>query len=284
MRVVFHAGVHKTGTTSVQRALQAHAPALAPVAMIQTRSRNLPFSDAAIAARAYSADPGPHTLRRLTLSLDHWADRLLPQAHQAILCSCEDFCGHIPSRYGLTDYRAAQTILPELAASLHRRFGPALDLHLLITTRAAEPWLRSIHWQLAKHHELTLKRRRFLKLHAVAADFGAVLTPLHAALGPVPLHVAPLEGLSPRRLGPVEALYDLAELPDALRATLSPLPAANASPPQDLADAFIDLNRSGLPVAEIGRIKGDMIAFAEALHRPSGGPSGEADTDADTEG
>jgi len=265
MRVVFHAGFHKTGTTSVQRALQAHAPLLEPHALIQTRSRNLPFSEAAIAARAHSADPGPQTLHRLALSLDHWAERLTPLPGQAILCSCEDFAGHIPFRYGLKDYRSAEAILPEVAASLKRRFGPALDLQVLFTTRAAEPWLRSIHWQLAKHHELRLKQRRFSKLFAGAADFAAVLEPLAARLVPFPLHVAALESLSPRRLGPVEALYDLIPLTEALRARLEPLPPANTSPPQDLADAFIELNRSGLPVEEIGRIKGDMIAYAGSL-------------------
>ena len=88
----------------------------------------------------------------LQARLGDWISRVPLRPGQCLLASSEDFSGHMPGNRKVADYGAAPAIAHSIVAALHRQFGPALDLTLLYTTRQAEPWLRSIHWQLAKHH------------------------------------------------------------------------------------------------------------------------------------
>ena len=259
--VIFHAGFHKTGTTSLQAALHLHAPRLAPGFAVQTRASSPALRAAADAARDLSAFPSPETTAHLNQSLGHWAARL-PTA-QGVLVSCEDFAGHMPGRPGVTDYRAAVPITAAIRAAL-RRHRPHHRLTFLFTTRAAAPWLRALHWQLSKHDDLTLGPNRFARAHAAAADFAALLAALRKGMPEVAILEADLESLAQRRLGPVEALYDAARLPQSLRDRLPAPPHANQSPRPDLARLFVKLNRSDLPRPEIRRLKRDMLA-AEGL-------------------
>lgn len=260
--IIFHAGFHKTGTSSLQAALRLHATALAPLCAIQTRASHPALLYAAEAARAFSIDPtrGPELATALML----WTRSLALQPGQALLVSSEDFAGHMPGRYGLPDYRAAIPIAQAIKAALSRTHSH-LPLSLLYTTREAEGWLRSIHWQLSKHPEMRQGTRRFARSHAEAADFTGLIGRLCEALPDVPVHMADLADLSQRRLGPVEAMYDLAGLPDSVRAGL-PVPVrANRGPPHDLARVFVTLNRSDLPRDEIRQMKQNMLAADNLL-------------------
>lgn len=261
--VIFHAGFHKTGTSSLQAALRLHGPALDPLFAVQTRATCPALLAAADAARDFSADPTPQSATRMASHIDLWASGLTLRAGQGLLVSCEDFAGHIPGRFGVPDYRAALPIATALRSAL-RRHLPGRPLTFLFTSREPHSWLRSIHWQLSKHDELTLGPRRFARAYAAAADFAPLLSSLRAALPDTPLHEADLASLAPRRLGPVEAIYDAACLPDDLRACLPVPPHANATPPHDLARVFVKLNRSDLPRPEIRRLKREMLA-AETL-------------------
>ncbi len=87
-----------------------------------------------------------------------------------------------------------------------------------------------------------------------------MLTTLRAGLPDTPVTEAALADLAPRRLGPVEAIYDVAGLPDVLRASLPVQPLSNRAPTHDLARVFVTLNRSDLPRDEIRRMKRDMLA------------------------
>ena len=265
MRIVLHVGFHKTGTTSLQIALAAHQPALSPFAHIETLRLPGKLMGATEAARAFSRDPQAFGLASVSQAMTVWVASLPDPKGGRILVSSEDFAGHMPGRFGLTDYRAAVQTVPAAVAALRDRFSGA-NIRVLATTRLAEPWLRSLHWQLSKHPELMLKQRRFCKDFASAADFGAVLEPLGAALaGQATLHRVALEGISARRLGPVEALYDLADLPAALLASLEPLPARNVRVTDGLADQFVRLNRAKLPSEELRDAKSAMQGMMQAL-------------------
>lgn len=262
--IVFHAGFHKTGTTSLQTALHRHATALSPVFAIQTRSSSPRLLTAADAARDCSADPGPHTRRALTDSLTDWATHLALAPGQGLMVSCEDFAGHIPGRPGVADYRAALVVLPAVRDAL-RRHLPRHPLSFLFTTRDAAAWLRAIHWQLSRHDDMTQGPNRFARSFAAAADFASLLRRLRALMPDVTIGDADLADLAPRRLGPVEAIYDAANLPQTLRDTLPAPPHVNRTPPHNLARVFVKLNRSDLPRPEIRRLKREMLAAEHIL-------------------
>lgn len=270
MRVVFHAGFHKTGTSSLQAALRAHAPALRDLMHVATRSGSPAFTAAAEAARALSIDPSAPAREVLCQRLEAWTAALPDLGGRWLVASSEDFAGHMPGRFGLPDYRAAGQVMPLVVAALERAF-PGAEVRLLYTVRAAEPWLRSLHWQLAKHPELRLKARRFCKDYAAAADFAAVLDPLEAALaGRAAVIRVPLEEVAARRLGPVEAVYDLIDLPEVRRAALPVIPMANVAPPIGLADQFVTLNRAGLSPEALEQSKADLALLMRAF------PAGDA--------
>lgn len=264
MRILLHGGFHKTGTTSLQAALVAHRPILAARMQIETLRRNPGLLQATEAARAFSVDGDRPALDR---ALQGWVAGLSVAAGQDLVISSEDFAGHMPGRFGLVDYRAAVVTLSAVVQALGARFLGA-EITVLLTTRAAGPWLTSLHWQLAQHPELTLKQRRFCKDFAAAAQFDAVIQPLRPALSDrARLEVVPLESLVGGRLGPVEAVYDLMGLPAALRDSLPIPPRKNSRVAEGLADQFVLLNRAKLPVDELVRAKTAMQGVMLSLER-----------------
>ena len=260
LRVVFHAGFHKTGTTSLQDSLAAHAAALAPDIQVQTRKTSAALSCAADLARDWSVTRDGAATARLAAALDLWAAGLNLSPGQTLLASSEDFAGHMPGHRGLSDYSAAPALARAVTHALRARFGPGLDLHFLYTSRLPEPWLRSIHWQLAGHPMMEMGAGKFARRFARAADFGPLLQAIRAAVPGVGVTAQALESLTARRLGPVSAIYDLAGL-DATG--LPPIPATNQRPPHDLADAFVALNRAGIPPKLLAQMKRGLIALSD---------------------
>lgn len=263
--IVLHVGFHKTGTTSVQSSLAAHATALADLAHIETLQLTKGLKKATEAAREYSRFAG---VMGLQAGMQAWVSGLPDLGARHLLVSSEDFAGHMPGRFGLLDYRAAVKTVPAAVAALRARFA-GVKVVVLVTTRAAEPWLHSLHWQLAKHPFLMLKQRRFCKEYASAADFDSVIKPMTATLaGLATVSVQSLESLTTRRLGPVDAVYDLAGLPDPLRDSLAPVPVQNRQVLDGMADQFVRLNRAKLPPDELRRAKSAMMGLMEGLDSP----------------
>ncbi|MFZ9199408.1 MAG: hypothetical protein ACO22Z_08675 [Paracoccaceae bacterium] len=267
MRIVLHAGFHKTGTTSLQVTLDAHRGALAGFAHFETPHGTPHLSRAAEAARGFCLTGDA---RALAQGMRDWVARLPPLEGRHLVVSSEDLVGHIPGRFGVTDYRAAVTTVPAAVAALAERF-PGAEVVVFLTTRAAGPWLWSVHWQLALHPELMLKQRRFCKDFAPAADFDAVIAPLRAALqGRAVLHHASMESLLGKRLAFVDALYDLIALPDALRQGLVPTGAHKRRSVEGLADQFVMLNRAKLPPEELDEAKMAMRSVMRMLEGEEG--------------
>lgn len=247
-RIVLHPGFHKTGTTSAQAALAAHAAALAPVALCLALSGSDPLLRlAATEARRFSTGRRP-ALARMQQALALWLADLRLAPGQALILSAEDFAGHMPGDRGVTDYRAAAPLARALAGALRDRF-PGADITLVYGTRAPQGWLASLHWQLAKHDAMTDDAAAYAARFRDAVQVGPLLRRIARLTGARVL-AAPLEIHGPRRLGPVEALYDAAGLPEPLRATLPALPPANRAPAQGLADAFVALNRQQMTRAD----------------------------------
>lgn len=260
VKVIFHAGFHKTGTTALQDSLAAHAAALGPEILVHTRKTSASLSDAADLARDWSVTRDAEASARLEAALRDWAGGLTLTPGQTLLASSEDFAGHMPGHRGLSDYSAAAPLARAVAAALRGRFGPALDLRFLYTTRAPDPWLRSIHWQLAGHPMLEISAEKFARRFARAAAFGPLLETVRSQLAGIIVTETALEDLTARRLGPVAAVYDLAGLDTA---RLAAIPPTNQRPPHDLADAFVALNRAGIDPKLLARMKRGLIALSE---------------------
>lgn len=264
IRILFHAGFHKTGTTSLQASLAAHAAWLAPDILVETRALSKRLAVAADAARRYSERLTATGLQALHSDLADWAAALPLRLGQTLVVSSEDFAGHMPGNLKIRDYSAAIPIATAIATVLHRQFGATLDLTLLYTTRDPEPWIRSIHWQLAKHHRPDISIGTFTRLFGSAADFAPLIAAIRAAVPGAKVADAALERMQSLRLGPAGAIYDLLRLDASLQDTLPPKPPSNQSPPYDLAEAFMALNRVGMPRATLTRVKRAILGAVEA--------------------
>ena len=267
IRILFHAGFHKTGTTSLQASLAAHAAWLGPDILVETRALSKSLAQAADAARRYSDRSTPADMQALHSDLADWAAALPLHPGQTLLVSSEDFAGHMPGNLKIRDYAAAIPIATAIATVLQRQFGPLLQLRLLYTTRQPEAWVKSIHWQLAKHHRPDISIGKFTRLFGPAADFAPLIAAIRDAVRTIVPGVvvadAALEQTMTRRLGPVEAVYDLLGLDAALRSSLPPKPPSNQSPPYDLAETFMTLNRVGMPRDTLTRVKRAILAAVE---------------------
>lgn len=242
-RILLHAGFHKTGSSSIQAALRAHAADLAPdwavlLAADQAARRMQE------AARLLSRSPGLVNRRLFRRAMAGWLAGISLTEGQGLIASCEDLAGHMPGHPGVTGYDMAPR-LAMVAVRALREAWPGSEVWLAYGTRAPDSWLRSLYWQQAQHPHLTESHEAFAARLQEAADFPALLAQIGAE-AEAPVIACALERHGSRRLGPVEALYDLIGLPEARRAALAPVPVANTGGTPDLAAQLVALNRQGL--------------------------------------
>ena len=255
MRVILHAGFHKTGTTTVQKALHRNRHALAPHLRQAARDR---MASAGQSARAWSASKDPMDMALLRYELAQVMEVWDSSDPRPIVLSCEDLCGHMPGRDGVARYAAAplmQTIA-ETLVQLHPEARP----EFYFSTRAPGPWLASVHAQHLRAARMTLDADSFAARFRAAADLDSAVDAVASALAPHPVHRAPLEASRVRPLGPLDPLLDLLDLPGEVRAALAPEPPANPALPPDCAAALLALNRSGLDDAALREAKRALIA------------------------
>ena len=262
-RILIHAGFHKTGSSSVQAALRAHAAALAPhcaVLLADTPEGHRVRE----AARLLSRAPGVVNRRLFRRALDAWLGLVPLAGNQRLILSCEDLSGHMPGHPGVTAYSMAGR-LASVAARAAREMWPRTEMWpgaevwLAYGTRAPEGWLASAYWQQAQHPHLTEDFAPFAARLRPACDFTALIAQIGLEADTPAIAMA-LERHGPRRLGPVEALYDLIGLPEALRDSLAPVPVANPGGSPRLARKLVALNREGLDPEALTAAKRALLA------------------------
>jgi hypothetical protein len=241
MRIIVHAGFHKTGTTSIQHMLRRNGRKFARHFRVLTR-RDIPAI--CEAARAFSLKQDAADLGLFTYELARLFETLDTTDARPLLISSEDLSGHMPGRFGLTHYKAA----PRLMATIEQVAAqclPAPDLAFFFTTRARAPWLRSTHAQHLRTLRFTEDRDSYAARMRPHPDVMADLDRITAAVS-APVHHAALEECAGLTLGPLAPLLDVMRAPDKLRDRLTPLPPANRSFPDHVLDRFLALNRSDL--------------------------------------
>jgi hypothetical protein len=241
MRLIVHAGFHKTGTTSIQHVLRRNGKKIARHFRVLTRRDATALCEA---ARAYSRGEDAADLAFFTYEAAQLFQALDPADPRPVLLSSEDLSGHMPGRFGLTGYDAA----PRLMATLEqvaRTCLAAPDLRFFFTTRAAAPWLRSTYAQHVRAIRFTEARTAYLARMADHADLAIWVRRVDAATR-APVTAAALETCGSDPLGPLGPLLDAAGAPAGLRDRLTPLPPANPSFPDHVLDRMLALNRSSL--------------------------------------
>ena len=240
MRILVHAGFHKTGTTTVQRTLRTNRPALKSRLVIALPWKLRPLLHA---ARAYSVYGDPLALAKFTHRAENFVAELPPLSRRDLILCSEELSGHLPGRGGIPDYRATVPLMQELTQALLRRY-PEADLSVVYSTRKPERWLESAFWEQVKSSNQTLSLVAFCKQYADAADFGSVLDQIRASIAPARVKTFSLEDCSTARLGPAEPLLTLAGIPQSTLAELTLVEPANTRLPQKVLDHLLLLNRT----------------------------------------
>jgi len=254
MRILLHPGFHKTGTSSLQSGARLLSRPL---------SRHLYFMDgkalgeAPSAARRFSARSGMTHLHRYGQALSDSLANLPPLAGKALLISSEDLCGALPGLRGVTAYDAAPALMDQSVTTLRARFGEEAEITIWFTTRAPEPWLRSLWYQNLRATRLTDSFADYQASMTLASKLDDVVARVAKRLdGRATVQATPIEDCGAARLGPLGAALDLLGLRTG---RLPALPAQNIQP-EGAAEKLLDLNRSDLDKQALAKAKRAVIA------------------------
>ncbi|MFW2589291.1 hypothetical protein [Sagittula sp. SSi028] len=250
MRVLFHCGFHKTGTSSVQAALSAVRPML-PADVGIVLQPDIPRL--CEMARALSVEPDSDLGAFETLASERLFD--LGTGRALLVISAEDLGGLLPGRRGLTRYARTADLMVCLHRACVAAFGAEVEVAYYFSTRDAAPWLASLWWQNLRSTRMTLDAATFAETFQTAADLTAIVDEVRAALPVCQVHYQALEDCADQPAAPLLRLAGL----DALLPHL-PDARANARPQAEgIADVFLALNRSGLPDGFVRETKKSVL-------------------------
>lgn len=241
MRIVVHAGFHKTGTTSIQHMMRRNGKRLARHFRILTR-RQIPAL--CEAARAFSLKQDPAELGFFTYEAAQLFETLDPDDPRPLVVSSEDLSGHMPGRFGLTGYNAAPRLMAVLE-QVARDCLPDPRITFFFTTRDTKHWLRSTYAQHVRAIRFTEDREAYLARMQPHGDLAGAVTAIANAVR-APVRHATLESCAGDPLGPMSPLLEVMQAPEKLRARLTALPPSNPSFPDHVLDRMLALNRSDL--------------------------------------
>ena len=237
-RVVFHAGFHKTGTTTIQRAMWKNRQLLRHKGIhVRTRDDMIGLCEA---ARGWSLAQSPLDLSLVTYEAAELAQKWA-ESDSTILASSEDLAGHMPGRHDLQTYAACPTLLATIAEAF-TSVSPRVELHFVFTTRAPEPWLASCHAQHIRASRMTLDAATYATRFAASARLEDIVAKVRSAQ-PHPVSCIALEDHADAPLTPLAAL---AGLRPPAQARLAPVPAANTRADASVLEELLALNRSDL--------------------------------------
>ena len=241
MKVIFHPGFHKTGTSTLQAALRENQNRLWPgIRIIQ--KEDMPGLTGA--AKGYSVSLKPVDLALVIYEATQVAERITPDTDTVIITS-ESLCGQIPGRDNVQDYGAAPRLLSTISAAFDA-VHPTAEQSFFFSTRAPEAWLKSCHAQHLRASRMRMTADAYIETYASSAQLDAILNAIKSALPSRKVTAVPVEDTGTSRLGMLDHLLDLTTLQPDQRAMLSPAAWANRAPPPEQLDAFLRINLSDL--------------------------------------
>ncbi|SLN37153.1 hypothetical protein [Roseisalinus antarcticus] len=262
MKVIVHAGFHKTGTTSLQQGLRANDKLLAPHAALYYGARLQPVLHR---GRHFGFLPGPKRLAGFRRDLRVLLDKM-PDAERIVLTR-EAFSGAMVGEtradgVRITSYGDTAVILARaLAEGIAARF-PGSEIVFLYTTRDTEGYIASAWKHLLRLRRMTEDYQAFAATVSPHLDLDQEVARLTAALAPHRVVVRSLSEIAASPEGPASAVFDLLDLPRDLRNRITPAPAARRSQSDTLSAWLLEANRTIADDAELHRAK--VAALAEA--------------------
>jgi hypothetical protein len=256
MRIILHAGFHKTGTSSLQAILARHRAALLPHARLVLHDE---MADVLKRATRFAVGGDPFDLAGFNAAFVALCERLAAEGHQTLILSCEGLSGRTPGKKGINDYSAALPLAQAMSACVKAVFGAKAEQHFLYTTRDAESWLYSAWRHNLAGYRVTEDFDSFRSTCAKAADFPALIANLTTALPRATLTSVALEEIQAEPAGPAEAVLRLLDLPAGLRASIRDIGVRNAGRSADLSAELLALNRSTLPDTEVKARKAALL-------------------------
>ncbi|WP_323777253.1 hypothetical protein [Leisingera sp.] len=264
LRLILHAGFHKTGTTTVQRCLQDNQPLLSPHLRIFLRNDMLALCEA---ARRWSATRNPVDFALFQFECAVLLEALDADDPRPVLLASEDLSGHMPGRHGLKDYGAAPLLMKCIQDTV-LELQPAASICIFYMTRSAPEWLQSCHVQHLRASPLTLDAEEYVRQYAASADLQAIVSGTAQLSASAKISSAPLEAASAHRLGPISALLPHLGLPAAAIEAMKPVPPANTRPEPEILEELLALNRSGQPYSQIRIKKQAVLRRSRVSKRP----------------
>lgn len=238
-KIMVHAGFHKTGTSTVQAVLRDNRKALMPVLAIRLKGQ---MRELISATRGYSTYRTDEALEKVSRRFDALLRDLPGMPRRTLLLSAEELSGHMPGRGPLADYSAAP-VLCDLFVQRARLAFPDTPVVFCFGTRAAAPWLRSAWAEHVKSSGMVLEFAEFSARYPDAADLENVVNEVRRTV-PAPVHCYALEDCADGPLGPADPVLDHCDIPEDLRAALTPKPPQNARLDDTTLAALLAINRT----------------------------------------
>lgn len=270
--ILIHPGFHKTGTSSLQRALSAQAEILAP------RLRVLLTDDirpAIHVARRHSVRPDARRLKTFAGNFAACLADIDSADPRPLLISAEALSGQIPGRKGITGYDTAPDLLERVVTCLVERFGTGADLALWFTTRDPAAWTRSTYYQNLRSTRLTEGFGTYAPKLDRAARLDDVVAAVRDRVGArAEVSATRIETCAGLPLGALDVVLDRLGID---KSGLEPQPTYNAQPPE-AAERLLELNRSPLTDTALSIAKRDLLRrYRHAAERRGHAPQDATD-------
>ena len=194
-------------------------------------------------AGTFSRKKNPLHLLDMVGLLDESFDEFPVRNDRDLLMSAEGLCGHLPGANDVTDYSATPILMTYLAGYLVERF-PDAQVKVLLTTRNAYDWLFSAYRQHLRGHRMIMDFSEFEETFREAANMYAIISEVAEVLAPLPVMFMPMSDALRHPLGPGAALVDQMNVPEEVRASLTPVGKGNEGPSDALWQQFLKMNRA----------------------------------------
>lgn len=247
VRMLVHAGFHKTGTTSVQNMLSRNKRLLTQHTHIFQRKH---FPSVCEHARAYSVSRKPYDLVGYTQGLREFFQTLEGAFDRHVCISSEDLVGHMPGRRNITSYEAAPMLMKAFVHTAEKILPDEVELVFYFSVREPEGWLRSCHSQHLRTIKMDLTSEEYAEAFRDSARLGRIVDMVRIAVAPHRVEWASLECTSDSPLGPLTPILDILEIPQDVRDQIQTFGRANPGLPQELRDEFLRINRLDIPHRE----------------------------------